>query len=94
MFNFFAQENSRQGDVFSLSGRDYNHIKNVLRMKNGEKFILCDGAGTDYLLLQTLPAETPVTCLGHYTDLWLRVETAKSLVGFCHSDCLVRGESR
>ena len=44
MFNFFADESARQGDYFYISGSDYNHIKNVLRMKAGEEFLVsCDG---------------------------------------------------
>ena len=40
MFNFFAEENSRQGNYFYITGSDYNHIKNVLRMKTGEEFLV------------------------------------------------------
>lgn len=44
MFNFFAEETSKQGDYFYISGSDYNHIKNVLRMKTGDEFLVsCDG---------------------------------------------------
>ena len=40
MFNFFAEENSRQGDIFALQGGDFNHIKNVLRMSLGATFLV------------------------------------------------------
>ena len=44
MFNFFTQENMRQGDNFLIVGSDYNHIKNVLRMKTGDTFLVsCNG---------------------------------------------------
>ena len=44
MFNFFAERTARQGDYFYISGSDYNHIRNVLRMKTGEEFLVsCDG---------------------------------------------------
>lgn len=44
MFNFFAQEGSRQGNSFIISGGDFNHIKNVLRMKEGDTFLVsCEG---------------------------------------------------
>ena len=49
MYRFYIEPSQRQGDVIEIVGDDVNHIKNVLRMKNGERFILCDGAGTDYL---------------------------------------------
>lgn len=40
--------------------------------------------------LTLLPFGAVVKCLGHYTGEWLRVETADSLVGFCHSDFLTK----
>ncbi len=40
MYNFFAEENSRQGDCFFIGGADFNHIKNVLRMQKGETFLV------------------------------------------------------
>ena len=47
MFNFFAEENARQGDYFYISGSDYNHIRNVLRMKEGEEFLVsCGGVSS------------------------------------------------
>ena len=49
MYRFYIEPSQKQGDTIEIIGEDVNHIKNVLRMKNGEKFILCDGAGTDYL---------------------------------------------
>ena len=49
MYRFYIEPSQKQGDSIEIIGEDVNHIKNVLRMKNGEKFILCDGAGTDYL---------------------------------------------
>ena len=49
------------------------------------------GAGTEYESLAVLPSGTPVVCMGYYTGDWLRVETADSRVGFCHSDYLVKG---
>ncbi len=36
-------------DSITISGIDYNHIKNVLRMKQGDSITVCDGLGTDYL---------------------------------------------
>ncbi len=44
MFNFFASEENRQGNTFHLTGADCNHIKNVLRMKKGDTFLVsCEG---------------------------------------------------
>ena len=44
MFNFFAERTARQGDYFYISGSDYNHIRNVLRMKTGDEILVsCNG---------------------------------------------------
>ncbi len=44
MFNFFVDTNARQGDAFLITGADYNHICNVLRMQPGDTFLVsCDG---------------------------------------------------
>ena len=43
MFNFFVEKGSREGDRYIITGNDLNHIKNVLRMKIGEKILVSDG---------------------------------------------------
>lgn len=44
MFNFFVTPDKRQGDTYFITDGDYNHIKNVLRMKEGETFLVsCEG---------------------------------------------------
>ena len=48
MFNFFVENGSREGDRYVIAGADFNHIKNVLRMKTGEKLLVSDG-GTSHL---------------------------------------------
>ncbi len=40
MFNFFVENNSRRGNSFEITGGDCNHIKNVLRMKVGDKILV------------------------------------------------------
>ena len=36
MYNFFVNDDCRQGDRYVITGADHNHIKNVLRMKIGD----------------------------------------------------------
>lgn len=43
MFNFFAKEENRQGERFLIGGSDFNHIKNVLRMREGDEFLVSCG---------------------------------------------------
>ena len=37
MYQFFVEEEQVHSDSISITGGDVNHIKNVLRMKNGEE---------------------------------------------------------
>ncbi len=43
MFNFFAKFDSRIGNNYIIDGQDFNHIKNVLRMKTGDKLLVSFG---------------------------------------------------
>ena len=44
MFNFFVEEHARTGEQFRITGQDYNHICNVLRMQPGDRFLVsCNG---------------------------------------------------
>ncbi len=47
MARFFVSASNIFGGVAYLSGRDAEHIR-VLRIRRGETFTVCDGAGTDY----------------------------------------------
>lgn len=40
MYNFFIKEENRSGQNFYIDGTDYNHIKNVLRMKIGDEILV------------------------------------------------------
>lgn len=48
MYRFYVERSAVKGQEIRLTGEDYNHIRNVLRMKNGEEITVCDGEGTDY----------------------------------------------
>ncbi len=48
MFNFFVSDENRNGNSFLISGKDYNHIKNVLRMNFGDTFFV-SSAGQSHL---------------------------------------------
>ncbi len=43
MYQFFVEPSSIRGNDIEISGSDYNHIKNVLRMKKGECVSVSDG---------------------------------------------------
>lgn len=48
MFHFFVSPDNITTDTVTVTGGDVNHIKNVLRMKIGEKFVVNDGNGGSY----------------------------------------------
>ena len=43
MYNFFVDEGARLGNRFRISGKDHNHICNVLRMQVGDTFLVSCG---------------------------------------------------
>lgn len=48
MSRFYIDENTIMNNSIHITGGDVNHMKNVLRMKEGEYIILCNGKGRDY----------------------------------------------
>ena len=48
MYHFYTEKSNISDDHIILDGSDVNHIRNVLRMKEGEELIICDGDGTDH----------------------------------------------
>lgn len=49
MHHFFVTPECVNDENIIISGSDVNHIKNVLRMKQGEELLVSDGQGKDYL---------------------------------------------
>lgn len=49
MYRFFVSSEQLKEEVIALGGEDYNHIRNVLRMKVGEEVLLCDSGEKEYL---------------------------------------------
>lgn len=48
MYRFYIGNGRIEEPLIYLTGGDVNHIKNVLRMKCGEKVIVCNTKGIDY----------------------------------------------
>lgn len=48
VYHFFVSPEQIRADSVMIKGPDVNHIKNVLRMKPGEKVLISDGNGMDY----------------------------------------------
>lgn len=49
MHRFFVKKQSILKDRITLLGEDVQHISKVLRLKCGDRIVLCDGEGTDYI---------------------------------------------
>jgi 16S rRNA (uracil1498-N3)-methyltransferase len=49
MHRFFIKNESIEKDRITVYGEDVQHISKVLRLQIGEKIVLCDGEGSDYL---------------------------------------------
>lgn len=48
MYRFYVEnENIKEKEIL-ITGSDVNHIKNVLRMRIGEKLVICNGQGKDF----------------------------------------------
>lgn len=48
MYRFFVPVENISGEKICITGDDVNHIRNVLRMRSGEKVVVSCGRGTDY----------------------------------------------
>lgn len=49
MYQFFVEPSQIQGNRVVITGKDFNHIKNVLRMKTGEELAVSNGTdGKEY----------------------------------------------
>ncbi|MDO4607566.1 MAG: 16S rRNA (uracil(1498)-N(3))-methyltransferase [Clostridia bacterium] len=60
MYNFFVESSDKKDNRYFISGDDYNHIKNVLRMSVGDTFLVsCDGA-SDLCRLAAIESDTIV----------------------------------
>lgn len=65
MYKFFVSTDAidEQAQSVVIDGEDYNHIKNVLRMKKGEQFLVSDGkSGRDYSCVLEDFSEDSVIC--------------------------------
>lgn len=49
MYRFFMNDGINSGEDICITGDDYNHMKNVLRMKKGEEVLISDGQDREYL---------------------------------------------
>lgn len=60
MYNFFVSEESRRENLFYITGGDFNHIKNVLRIRPGETVLVSHGGITSLCRLSGYENDTAV----------------------------------
>lgn len=48
MYRFFVEQDQLNNEFVRIVGDDYNHIRNVLRMRLGEKVLISDGRDKEY----------------------------------------------
>lgn len=60
MFNFFSKENMREGNCYLIKDSDYNHIKNVLRMNIGDKFLVSDNGQSHLCTIEKIENDTVI----------------------------------
>lgn len=58
MNNFFVSDECRQGDCWYITGSDYNHIANVLRMKPGDTFLVSNNGQSHLCSIESIDCET------------------------------------
>jgi len=61
MHRFYVKPNQIQDQTVSIIGPDVNHIKNVLRMKQGEEIVICNGQGKDCYCIINKVSEGEIT---------------------------------
>ena len=76
MYNFFVEESARTGESFQITGADYNHIRNVLRMHPGDVFLVSCSGQSHLCRLESFGEDTVMAAIQeeNYQDTELGVE--------------------
>jgi len=92
---FFIEESDLDGQKAVVKGSDAHHIKNVLRLKPGDKIGLFDGTGLNYetRILTVLPKSIEVSIVCSFsatTESSLNITVAQAMLKDRKMDLLVR----
>ena len=60
MYNFFVNENQKLNDKYVITGTDFNHIKNVLRMTMGDTFLVSENGVSNLCEIECFDNESVV----------------------------------
>ncbi len=61
MHRFYVNPSQIEENLITIIGSDVNHIKNVLRMRQGDEIIICNGQGKDCYCIIKKVSETEIT---------------------------------
>lgn len=60
MYNFFAEIGNRRGNSYIITGSDFNHIKNVLRMNIGDTFLVSENGQSNLCSIEKFEQESVI----------------------------------
>ena len=60
MYNFFIEDEQQFDDEYCITGADFNHIKNVLRFKDGDKLLVSQNGKTHLCQIKNFTDESVV----------------------------------
>lgn len=60
MYNFFVNADNKKENRYFITGDDFNHIKNVLRMSAGEQFLVSCNDISDLCEIESIESDTVV----------------------------------
>jgi 16S rRNA (uracil1498-N3)-methyltransferase len=80
MHRFYVTPGQVHGETIVITGSDVNHIKNVLRMKQGAELIICNGQGKDcYCIISTVSNEEIIAKIRTVQDSVTELKTKITL---------------
>ncbi|MBQ8766870.1 MAG: 16S rRNA (uracil(1498)-N(3))-methyltransferase [Clostridia bacterium] len=76
MYNFFIKENQKQNDRYLISGADFNHIKNVLRMIVGDRFLVSENGVSNLCEIESFESDIVIAIIieENYNDTTLPIK--------------------
>ncbi len=60
MHRFYVTNDQIENDMITITGPDQNHIRNVLRMRQGDEIVICNGQGKDCYCIMNKVSENEV----------------------------------
>ena len=75
MYNFFVNENQKLNNKYVITGTDFNHIKNVLRMGVGDTFLVSDDGISNLCEIESFESDSVIAKIieENYSDTSLPI---------------------